>query len=357
MAPKPATSSDRLPGAAPAPHGEGTAPLRAPGVLQPGAGVARVRRLGAWGRPASTLAFATGARGEALARLGVARVRDELYAVPHRYLDFTEVTSVLEARVGEEVTCVVTVDEVRVKHPKPRMTLVEVMAYDDTAPLVVTYFGQPWMAKQIQAGQVVAFSGKVAFSYGYKRMSGAFHVIVSDAAREAQVSADPRARVAGAARVLPVHRLTEGLSASWARRIAARAVADHADVADFWDARTRARLSLMPLSRALAAAHFPRSLDEAEGARRRLAFDEAALLQVALVTTRDARLPGVVPTAHVVDGPASRALARAMPFALTQDQARAVSDVLRDMASNKPMSRLLLGDVGTGKTAVGGKRT
>ena len=351
MASEPGTQPGTTDGAASAPRGEGAAPLRA-AVLREGAGVRRAGRLAAWGRPAASLRFATGARAEALARLGVVRVRDELYAVPHRYLDFTQVTSVLEARVGEEVTCVVTVDEVRVKHPKPRMTLVEVMAYDDTAPLVVTYFGQPWMARQIQAGQVVAFSGKVAFSYGYKRMSGAFHVVVSDATREAQVSADPRARVSSAARVLPVHRLTEGLSASWARRIAACAVADYAGVADFWDARTRARLALMPLSRTLACAHFPRSLDEAEEARRRLAFDEAALLQVALVTTRDARLPGVTPTAHVVDGPASRALAAAMPFALTEDQTAAVADILADMAADRPMSRLLLGDVGTGKTAV-----
>ena len=339
-------------GAAPSLAAEGAAPLAAGRALRLEPRAPRLARVEAWGRPAGALRHVAGERAGALARLGVARVRDELYAVPHRYLDFTQVTSVLEARVGDEVTCVVTIDDVRLKHPKPRVTLVEVMAYDDTAPLVVTYFGQPWMARTLKAGQLVAFSGKVAFSYGYKRMSGAFHDVIADAPSAAQQGADARARTAQGARVLPVHHLTEGLSASWARRIAAACVEDYAGACDFWDARTRARLQLMPLSRALRAAHFPRSLDDAQEARRRLAFDEATLLQVALVTTRDARLPGVVPVRHVMAGPRARALAAAMPFSLTDDQATAVADVLADMASDRPMSRLLLGDVGTGKTAV-----
>ena len=108
----------------------------------------------------------------------------------------------------------------------------------------------------------------------------------------------------------------------------------------------------MPRSRALRAMHYPCDGDDAEAARRRLAFDEAAFLQVALRARRDVGVMGVKPFEHVVDGPHERALRAALPFALTADQQIAVDEILLDMASPQAMSRLLLGDVGTGKTAV-----
>ncbi len=305
---------------------------------------ARLMRTAALGREASALRFARGERAELLGRMGIATIRDELYAVPYRYLDFTCVSTVAHAVIGEEVTVVVRVDEVKTKRPKPRLEVVEVSCYDDTAPLIVTYFGQPWVARQIHPGQLVAFSGKMGFSYGFKRMNGPFHDLVAE--QGAQALGAPRARM------LPVHHVTEGLSQAWARRLASCAVQDYAEVCDFWPARHRARRHLMPLARALRCAHFPADADEAEAARRRLAYDEATLLQIALTVGREARLPGVHPVAHVTEGAFSQALRRAMPFELTADQAAATRDILQDMARPRPMCRLLLGDVGTGKTAV-----
>lgn len=310
----------------------------------------RLARTAALDRPASELRFMREDRAALFARMGIHTVRDELYATPHRYLDFTQVCSVADARIGDEVTVVILVDEIKVKKPRPRLTLVEVSGYDDTAPIVITYFGQPWMAQRFRHGQIVAFSGKVSLSYGFKRMNGAFHDLVADVGPDGQSA--PLTRAPGSARMLPVHHLTEGLSQAWARRVAAAALTDFGEVSDFWPARHRVRRHLMPLARALRCAHFPASADEAEIARRRLAYDEAALLQVALVTARNARLPGVAPVAHVVGGPRSAALTAAMPFELTADQRAAVDDILADMARPRPMSRLLLGDVGTGKTAV-----
>jgi ATP-dependent DNA helicase RecG len=271
----------------------------------------------------------------------VRTVADELYNVPRRYLDFSTTATVAGAQIGEDATVVVQVDEVAVKRPRPRMTVVEVSGFDETGVLVASYFNQPWLAGQFRRGQRVAFRGKVGFSYGFKRMNGPFHDLVSEAGESS-----------GGHALLPVHRSTDGLSQQWARRIASCALEDFGEVCDFWPASVRAGEDLLPLARALRAAHFPRDLDEAEQARRRLAFDEAACLQVALAARRDADLPGVRPVAHVVDGPRAAQVAAAMPFALTADQARAVDEILADMARPRPMNRLLLGDVGTGKTAV-----
>lgn len=305
----------------------------------------RLMRTAALMRPVSSVRFVNEERAERLARLGVRTVRDELYATPRRYLDFTAVTPVAFTTIGLEATVVVTVDRVEVKRPRPRMTVVEVSCYDDSGVIIVTYFGQPWLANQFVRGSRVAFSGKVGFSYGFKRMNGAYHDVVQEAA---EPGALPSARIT----MLPVHRATDGLSQQWARRIASCALEDFGDLCDLWDARTRVRRGLPSLARALRAIHFPADAEEAEEARRRLAYDELAILQMALAARRDAELPGVQPVAHRVNGPIAARIREAMPFAPTADQAQAVEEILGDMAGPRPMNRLLLGDVGTGKTAV-----
>ena len=301
--------------------------------------------------PISSARFVNDDRAELLGRRGVRTVRDELLATPLRYLDFTSLRSVLEADVGSDVTVVVRIDAVRLKRPKPRLTVVEIDGYDATAALQVSYFGQPWMAKRIVPGQLVAFSGKMGFGYGYRRMSAPFYDVISTPDADGAHAA-PASAPAAPARVLPVYSTPEGLAQGWARRIASAAVADYGAMADFWPAETRLRRGLPSLGRALRAIHFPHAMGDVELARRRLAYDEAVFLQLGLRLLKDARMPGLRPRRHVTDGPRMRALRAAMPFSLTQDQQDAVRDVLADMAADRSMSRLLLGDVGTGKTAV-----
>ncbi len=290
--------------------------------------------------------FVTDERAALLARLGVHTISDELYNIPRRYIDLSSVATIAEAPIGQDVTVIATVDKIDVKRPRPRMNIVELSCYDDTGAMVITYFGQPWLADQFKSGQRVAFSGKMTFSYGLKRMNSPFHDLISD--EGAAADTQPSLRV----RMLPVHRATEGLSLAWARRIASVALTTFGDICDVWPARLRAERALMPLARALRCVHFPNDPAEAEEARHRLAYDEAAFLQIALVARRDADLPGVHPVAHVTDGPTPERLRQALPFDLTADQETAISEILADMAGERPMSRLLLGDVGTGKTAV-----
>ena len=301
----------------------------------------RVQRTCALSDSVSRLRYVKGARQAALERLGILRVRDLLLHVPHRYLDFTRVTKIAYADVGSDATIVATVDRVNLKRPRPRMQIVELSVMDDTGVLVATFFRQPWIAEQVKAGDVVALSGKVTFGYGFKQMKAPFYEVVGSAAQTAAY-----------ARVLPVHPVGEGISASWMRRIVASALADVGDVADWLPAGLASRRSLMTLGRALREIHFPASVGSAGEARRRLAYDELLCLQLALLTRRNLELAGVEPTRHVVDGPHMEGLLGAMPFSLTGEQRAAADDILADMAAPHAMNRLLLGDVGTGKTAV-----
>ena len=301
----------------------------------------RVSRTCSLADDASRLRFVSGARREALERLGICRVRDVLLHVPRRYLDFTNVLKVAQADVGSDATVVVTVDRVRLKRPKPRMQIVEVDAMDETGVIQATFFRQPWIADQLHQGDVVALSGKVTFGYGFKQMKSPFHEVLSSAGEKS-----------GYARVLPVHPVGEGITASWMRRIVAAALEDVGDVCDALPARLVARRGLMSEARALRAVHYPATVAEAEEARRRLAYDELLCLQLALLTRQRIELSGVEPFRHVTSGPHMDALLAALPFTLTDEQRQAADEILDDMARPRVMNRLLLGDVGTGKTAV-----
>ena len=331
----------------------------------------RLSRTRGLSRPVSRLRYATGARGQALERLGCRMVLDLFLRVPRRYLDFTHVVPIAHADVGSEATIVGRVDKVTLKRPRPRMQIVEVAVVDATGVLMAAFFKQPWLAEQLRVGDQIALSGKVTFAYGFKQMTPQFHeVIASAASRTESGAADavsgapsvafgsaaplrPDSAVAGSyARVLPVHPVGEGVSPAWMRRIVSAALADVGDVCDFMPARLIASRRLMTLARALREVHFPRVLATAELARRRLSYDELLCLQVALLARQRIALDGVAPHAHVIDGPHVQAVLRALPFELTEEQRAAADDILRDMGAPRPMNRLLLGDVGTGKTAV-----
>jgi len=302
---------------------------------------ARVQRTQRFGEGIGSLRYVSGQRQQALERLGLRRVRDLLLHLPHRYLDFTNVTSIAYADVGQDATVVGVVDKVQLKTPRPSMQIVELSVMDATGVIIASFFKQPWLAKQIHVGDAIALSGKVTFAFGFKQMKAPFHEVIG-----------PGEEASAYARLLPVHPVGEGVSASWMRRIVSAALHDVGDVCDPVPSELVARLGLMSFARALREIHYPSSLEAAEQARRRLAYDELLTLQLALLTRQRVALADIVPYVHVTDGPHRQALVRALPFQLTDEQQAAVQEILHDMASPYVMNRLLLGDVGTGKTVV-----
>ena len=302
------------------------------------------------------LRYVNANRAEALERLGILRVRDLLLNVPHRYLDFSHRVQIAFAQIGEDATITGRVASVKTKRPRPKMVIVEIEVVDDTGVLTASFFRQPWIAEQIHVDDEVALSGKVLFAYGYRQMKSPFYEVLSTA--KSDESDEVRSKEAHSkeapskAAILPVHPATEGVSPAWMRRIMSAALADTGSVCDWLPSELVSKHRLMSLSSALREVHFPTSLDAAEQARRRLAFDELLSLQLALLARRNLELAGHKPFEHVIDGPKVKALIEALPFALTDEQSHAAQEILSDMAAPRIMNRLLLGDVGTGKTAV-----
>lgn len=297
----------------------------------------RLARMNLLREDVARLKYVSGAREEALRRLGIATTGDLLYRAPRRYLDFSHAHTVESAPLGEVTTVVATVDRIVEKRPRPRLTVTEVSLVDATGVLQVAFFKQPWIAQQLHVGDRLAVMGKVEFAYGFKQMASPHF---------------ERLDGADTGCIVPVHAVSEGLSQAWMRRIVSCALEDLSDFADVLPARLRAKRRLMSISRALRSLHFPSSMGERSLARRRLAYDELLFLQLALRLRNDVNLLGVCAVAHRV-GEHVAALRSALPFTLSDEQQSAVSDILDDMQDgSRVMNRLLLGDVGTGKTAV-----
>jgi ATP-dependent DNA helicase RecG len=301
----------------------------------------RIARLAAWDAPAASVHLVNATRAEALGKMGIDSVEGLLRHYPFRYLDLTSTATIDRLPLGTDVTVVGKVHAVNVKRPRPKLSITEVAVVDGTGVLIGVWFNASWLAQQLKEGDRVAFSGKVEIAYGLRQMKTPLFE---------KLSAEEGA--ADAARIVPVHRATASLSAGWVRRLVLEALQAYGDVPDFLPAELRLRHGLMPLAWALAQVHFPESMRTADAARARLAYDELLTLQLGLAMRRHALTRGVPGVSHVTDGPRVRKLRAAIPFELTGDQERATAGILADMASPHSMNRMLLGDVGTGKTAV-----
>ncbi len=299
----------------------------------------RLAATAALGEDVSRLKYVSGAREEALRKLGIECAGDLLAHIPRRYLDFSRAYTIEGAPLGEVCTITANVDKVAAKRTRSRMSVVEVSLVDETGVLKVAFFKQPWIARELSQGDRLAVMGKVEFAYGFKQMSAPhYEKLDGDLARGS---------------ILPVHPVCEGISPAWMRRIVSSALGDIGGFLDPVPARLRCERRLMSAAAAARSIHFPHTLAERDLARRRLAYDELIYLQLALRLRNDANLLDVEPCAHTVDGPCVAALRSALPFALSDEQKAAVADILSDMADGtRVMNRLLLGDVGTGKTVV-----
>lgn len=292
-------------------------------------------------QPVTVVRMVDSRRAEALGRLGVQTVGDLIRHYPFRYLDLATTADLRSVRVGSEATVIGTVHEIKVKRPRSRLTIVEVAIVDGTGALIGVWFNQPYMEQRFRVGERVAFAGTVTFDYGLKQMRGPFVEKLSD---------DDSA--AGIAKILPVHRATEGLSTNWVRRLIAEALAYGGAQPDPLPAAVRAQRDLAPLDAALRDIQFPVGMPDIETARRRLAYDELLAIQLVMAMRRHRATEEVPGFSHSRDGEHLNALRRALQFKLTDDQDAAIHEIVSDMASTSPMNRMLLGDVGTGKTVV-----
>jgi len=283
-------------------------------------------------------------RAKLLAKLDLVTIEDALVRhLPLRHEDRSQVIPLGRITVGEARTCAGTIAGIS---PPPRgrgrMPLV-VTIRDASGFLNCAWFNQPYLARVLKRGQRLIVHGKVQ-PYG----RGPLQMLVKDF----ELVEDEEDEPLHAGRLVPVYPLTEGLTQRPLRRLMKRLVDGWADrLEDPLPERVRAARGLVSLPQAIAAAHFPETEAEQAAARRRLVFDDFFLLEIGLAIRRqrEGRRRGL---AMNPSGSLVRRLRASLPYALTSAQERVWSEIRTDMAAPYPMSRLLQGDVGSGKTVV-----
>ncbi len=276
---------------------------------------------------------------KALDKLAIRTWGDLIEHFPHAHRDRRDVRLIGQLALGEEATVAVAVRSVTVKPMRDRRRKrVEARVFDESGPAVAVWFNQPWIARQLGEGAAVLLHGKL-------RRRGEFWVtefekLTSDGAPVHTVG------------LVPVHPATEGISAAKLRELMWEAYPRMLAAVEPLPARLRVEESLPDRPAALAAAHFPDREEDEQGARRRLAFEELFLLQLAVAGRRRARREGRRARPLAARGVVVDRWRWSLPFELTDDQVKAMGEIDADVAQERPMQRLLMGEVGSGKTVI-----
>jgi len=300
--------------------------------------VPRPSRLAA---PIQTLKGA-GPKLSALAgRIGIDDVGALLWHVPHGYRDRSNVLEIGDLRLGEEATILAEVRSARVRPTRRRnLRIVEATVADRSGATKAVWFNQAWLVERLRPGTRVLLSGKLDRS-GFRVTA---HEIVAG-----DTLAGQGLHTVG---LVPVHSVTDGLSADRIREWVWQSRGRVRDAVEALPAGLRARRRLPGAGDALFAIHFPDDAGAAEAARERLAFEELLLHQVALAARRRGREQTREAVALEPPGEITKAWLDSLPFTLTDGQRLACAEIDADLASGRPMQRLLMGEVGSGKTAV-----
>jgi ATP-dependent DNA helicase RecG len=279
-----------------------------------------------------------GRPGEALAALGIETVGELIEHLPreHRERDARPVAAL---HPGEEAAVAVSVRSIRLRPMRNRrQKRVEARVFDETGPMLAVWFNQPWIARQLREGTQVLL-------YGQYRDRNQFWVKEHELLGAAEAPAPAVGRV-------PIYPASEGITPARLRKLVWDAYGSIRHTVEPLPSDLRAAERLPDRPAALAGAHFPDDEEEEAGARRRLALEELLLLQLAVAGRRRARREGLRAVALEPNGELVEPWLRSLPFELTGDQAAAMGGIDRDLASERPMQRLLMGEVGSGKTVV-----
>ncbi len=289
--------------------------------------------------PVTTLPGISSAYAARLQRLGIARVGDLLYHFPHRYDDYSTLKPINRLEYGEETTVIGTIWETKTRQTRSGAAIVSSIIADASGTIEAVWFNQPYLTRQLRAGRRIVLSGKVDEYLG--------RLILRSPVWEPLEQ-----ELIHTARLVPVYPLTGGITGRWLRRIIKRVV-------DYWTPRlpdhlperVRSRAGLMDLPTAIRQIHFPDSQQLAQEARRRLSFDEFFFIQLGLLHRRHS-WQNQEGTPLPIQRPLLDQFLHSLPFELTAAQQRSMDHILHDLAQPQPMSRLLQGDVGSGKTVV-----
>ncbi len=288
--------------------------------------------------PASPVTEISGigpAKAAQLSRLGIATVRDLLFHVPRAYENRSQIRLLADGRDGAPASFLLTVaTRPSTAQVRKDLSVTKFRAFDASGSVEVVFFNQDFLRTAFSVGEVFRFTGKLTYSMRVYQLASPKYEKFGDG----DILPD----------FIPVYSTTEGLSQAHIIKALHHALAQALPcLADYLPEEIRQRHSLPTLSSALKELHEPTSAESISRAVRRLAFDEFFLFALGVAASKEQGVEQDAPPMKSVD-PAP--FLRLLPYSLTDAQKRVCNEMTRDMISGSPMRRILVGDVGCGKT-------
>ena len=273
-------------------------------------------------------------------KLGIKNIRDLLYHFPARHVDYSHTAKISSLSPGPDQTIVANVWEVRQTMPGGHRST-EAILGDETGNIRALWFNNPYLAKQIRNGDRLVISGRVKDYRGN---------LVFESPEWEKLE---EKELVHTGRLAPVYPLTAGLFPRAVRKLMKEVVDGFAPgLEDYLPIEIRNRRNLIDLPQAVTQAHFPSDEQLKNAARVRLAFDELFFLQLGVLARKRAWQHSQPAEAIPTDAALLDRFLKSLPFSLTGAQQKSLNEILTDLKRTEAMSRLLQGEVGSGKTVV-----
>ncbi|MBI3008463.1 MAG: ATP-dependent DNA helicase RecG [Candidatus Omnitrophica bacterium] len=280
-------------------------------------------------------------RIEMLNKLGISTIEDLLYYFPRRYEDRSNLKPISKCMAGNLETVKGEVVTTGLKRTRRGLNIFQIAVMDSTGIIYGVWFNQPYMKSRFKIGDQIIMSGKV------DRFSN-----LQINSPEYEILADDEEDTIHTGRIVPIYPLTQYLNQRVFRTIIKTAIDHYAGhLREVLPEKLISKYGFQGIIEAVKNIHFPENFSTKEKSRKRLIFEEFFFLQLGIIIKRQEvkTLQGI---SHRLDGGLKETFLKIIPFKLTKAQNKVLKEIEADMASARPMNRLLQGDVGSGKTIV-----
>jgi ATP-dependent DNA helicase RecG len=292
--------------------------------------------------PIENLAYVGPVYQKRLKRLGIKTVRDLIFHFPHRYEDFSNLKKISQVKVGERACLQGKILKIEnTKTWKKRMILTQAVLKDDSGEIKIVWFNQPYLVNVLKEGDFVSLAGKIiSDEYGLYLSSPAYEKISENKT------------LIHTGRIVPVYPETEGLSSRWLRFILRPILTKlRREIPEVLPEKLIEKYKILPIKKAIWQVHFPDSISLAKKAKERFAFEEIFIISLFFLREK-LKIASKKAIPIPINLQLIKNFLKSLPFTLTKAQKKSTWEILKDLEKERPMNRLLEGDVGSGKTIV-----
>lgn len=275
-----------------------------------------------------------------LCNLEIDTVEDLLYYFPYRYDDFSQITPIEKIKSNTTANIVGEIELIQSKRsPRKRMSITEAIIKDESGSIKVIWFNQPFISKNLHEGDKVSLAGKVEADFsGAVMMSPIYEKINFTGGVHTQG-------------LVPNYHLTAGITQKQLRFFIKQALYSAKLLVDWLPPEIQKNANLISLAEAIKKIHFPKDNKEINEAKKRLSFNELFLLQMQNLLIREELKTSKAKPLNFFEKE-TKEFVKKLPFQLTNTQRQSAWEIIKDLNNSRPMTRLLQGDVGSGKTIV-----